>query len=35
MSMIDEYIHKITELLKQTEDAELLDLVYKLLCKSL
>ena len=34
MSLIDAYIKKITELLKQSDDVALLDLIYKLLLKS-
>lgn len=30
----EEYVQKITELLKQCKDIELLDLLYKLLLKS-
>ena len=34
MTAPNEYVQKITELLKQCKDIELLDLLYKLLLKS-
>ena len=35
MSLIDSYIKKIIELLKETDDVALLDLIMKLLQKSI
>ncbi len=34
MSLIDEYIKKIIELLYESDDVEMLDLIHKLLQKS-